>query len=350
MFTSVEGVSNSDACPDNIWGWPSYGLREIVSSLGQRDWQNALRVTIQLLAEPILTETYTPRAYDVFNSIDREAARIGWSTLWRAGRAKAVRKTDDGRNAVAYTTMAPGAPPRLSCIIASYVHTAVGYPQFRVISAVQEYLERTQDFRSVVSAYEQHDQVYERLRRAGGTAIVSRRGIVASRIIQRLYEVRAENPDVQVLHLMRSPIAHRTRFQFAWRKTRYHCELQPFNWPKAAFGGTMRHRLEQSREPQRSTLLRRWGGTTTADRRDWQHIVFAGLTEGWYAIVFGEITRVERQQDGTLAVSLRGGESQQADFLADFLIVCTGLEGGWRITRSCAIWSSSIALKRTRAI
>ena len=95
--------SNSDSCPDNIWGWPSYGLREIWHSMSRGQVGNALRVAGQVFGEPVITDTYTPRSGDVFQAVEREARRIGWDRIFRYGRALAVRKTDDGRYVVAYT-------------------------------------------------------------------------------------------------------------------------------------------------------------------------------------------------------------------------------------------------------
>lgn len=69
--------SNSDSCPDNLWGWPSYALREAYGDFLRGHFQAALRHLWQVFTEPILTETYTPRSGNVFKSIDREAARIG---------------------------------------------------------------------------------------------------------------------------------------------------------------------------------------------------------------------------------------------------------------------------------
>ncbi len=42
--------SNSESCPDNIWGWPSYGLREIWHSRGRGDIGNAMHVAKHVFA------------------------------------------------------------------------------------------------------------------------------------------------------------------------------------------------------------------------------------------------------------------------------------------------------------
>lgn len=320
--------SNSDSCPDNIWGWPSYGLREIFRSLGHGHIINALRVAREVFSEPVLTQTYTPRSSDVFRAIDREAERIGWNHIWRYGRAKAIRKTDDGRYVVAYTQANPNPEQRNQFVIAFFVHVAVGYPGVQFLADLQQYRERTNDFKLVVNAYEAHEHIYQRLLKQGGTVMVRGRGIVASRIIQRIYEIRALNPNVRILHLMRSPATSGHRYKLARRPVSNHWDFQPFNWPKACWGGTYQTDLEKADDRQRDAMLNDWGGTTTADRRDWRRIVSKGLRQGWYQIGFGNVKRVERNQYGQLMTLLQGLDARQQEtwLTTDFIIDCTGLE------------------------
>lgn len=55
--------SNSDSCPDNIWGWPSYALREAWHDITQGKPNSAFRYLWQVFAEPTFIETYTPRSW-----------------------------------------------------------------------------------------------------------------------------------------------------------------------------------------------------------------------------------------------------------------------------------------------
>lgn len=320
--------SNSDACPDNIWGWPSYGLREISRSLGRGQIGNALRVAGQVFGEPVLTDTYTPRAIDVYTSMDREARRINWGRIWRYGQARAIRKTDDGRYVIAYTQINQRLEVVKQFIIARYVHIAVGYPGIQFLADLQDYRDRTKDFQRVVNAYEDHTHIYQHLARNGGVVMVRGRGIVASRVIQRLAEVRLQNPNVRILHVLRSPLLQGHRDGHARRKVEYHTELQAFNWPKSCAGGTLRKKLEQADDQQRDRLLNDWGGTTTASRKDWRSIVRTGLREGWYQILFYKVKRVERNQYGQIASLVSTGDPRQPEtwLSADFIIDCTGLE------------------------
>lgn len=322
--------SNSDSCPDNIWGWPGYAVREAWHELATGNVSSASRALWQIFGEPTFIETYTPKSGNVFASIDREAARIGWANIWGHGRVKAIRQTDDGRYVVAYTQIGKQAdklPHRFT--LARHVHLSLGYPAIRLLPDLYQYRQETQDFKSVVNAYEEHDHVYDQLRRQGGVVLVRGRGIVASRIIQRLYEMRQENPGVAILHLMRTPLREGNRYGRAQREVNEHWELQPFNWPKACWSGDLRQLLEQSNPEGRKKLLTDWGGTTTADRVDWQEIINQGLREGWYRRDFGAVKCVKRDdKKGKVITTIQGrGDIQsQIRLEADFVIDATGLE------------------------
>jgi pSer/pThr/pTyr-binding forkhead associated (FHA) protein len=320
--------SNSDACPDNLWGWPGFAVRECWASLQRRDLRNAAKVLWQVFAEPTFAETYTPHAGAVYTAIDREAARIGWKQIWQCGRAQAIRKTADGRYVVACSRPdQPGGPIDL-LIVAQHIHIAVGYPGMRILPDIRAYRARTGDRRHVVNAYEAHDHIYTDLLQHGGVVLLRGRGIVASRIIQRLDEVRRHNSAISILHLLQTPIESGHRYGGVQRRTAHHWEFQVFNWPKACWGGELRVHLEQADDQERNQLLTIWGGTTTASRAEWVTIIDRGIREGWYQIRFGEMHHVEPQADGILLVSMRerGAIPKLTAFCADFIIDCTGLE------------------------
>jgi pSer/pThr/pTyr-binding forkhead associated (FHA) protein len=289
--------SNSDSCPDNLWGWPSYALREAWHDFGKGKMSQALKYLWQVFAEPTFAETYTPRAGNVFDSIDREVKRIGWEQIYRYGRVLAIRKTNDQRYAIAYSL----GGGRRAFMVCNYLHLAIGYAALKFLDDLQEYRASTGDFRSVVNAYEQHDHVYEQLERSGGTVIIRGRGIVASRIVQRIYEARKKNSQIMLVHLMRSPKSQGNKYGSAQRPVEHHYEFQPFNWPKACWGGDLREVLESADAEKRKELIADWGGTTTADRGDWKMIVDMGIQQGWYQIRFG---KVEKWSDRPVAKPL----------------------------------------------
>ncbi|WP_193198934.1 FHA domain-containing protein [Nostoc sp. MG11] len=314
--------SNSDSCPDNIWGWPSYALRESWYDFTQGKINSAFRYLWQVFAEPTFAETYTPRAGNVFDSIDREAKRIGWNQIYRYGRVRGIRKTDDGRYCVAYSR----GPGNYAFLVSRYLHLATGYPAIQFLPDLQAYREKYQDFKSVVNAYEAHDHVYQQLEQQGGTVLIRGRGIVASRVFQRIYEARKQNQNITVLHLMRSPKPQGNKFQTAQRLVKNHYEFQPFNWPKACWGGELRTILEKASPDERKRLLADWGGTTTADRHDWQRITEQGLSEGWYQITFGEVLGVERDAQNRTITRIREKGFGEMNLAADFIVDATGLD------------------------
>ncbi|MGB5967430.1 MAG: FHA domain-containing protein [Spirulinaceae cyanobacterium] len=317
--------SNSDSCPDNIWGWPSYAFREAWHEFQKGKLTNSLRYLWQVFSEPTFIETYTPKAENVFDSVDREQQRIGWQQIFRYGSARSIRQTSDGRYVVAYSRTTSAGRER-AFLVARYLHLAIGYPAITFLPDLQAYRERTKDFQSVVNAYEAHDYVYEHLEKVGGTVVIRGRGIVASRIIQRVYEARKKNPHIRLINLMRSPKPVGQKFRKTRRLVENHLEFQPFNWPKACWGGDLRFELEKASPEQRKRLIADWGGTTTADRRDWQKIVREGLNQGWYRIEFGEVKRVEKEAEGIITYIQEKNMKGEVRLQADFIIDATGLD------------------------
>jgi pSer/pThr/pTyr-binding forkhead associated (FHA) protein len=317
--------SNSDSCPDNVWGFPSYAFREA--------WHDAIKGRLgaslshlwQVFAEPTFAQTYTPRAGNVFDSLDREAGRIGWDQIFRYGSVRSIRKTTDGRYAIAFSRTTTGQRAH-AFLICRFVHIATGYPAIKFLPDLQAYREKTLDFKSVVNAYEPHDYVYQQLEKQGGTVLIRGRGIVASRIMQRIYEARLRNPEIRLVHLMRSPKPQGNKFGTSQRQVEHHYEFQPFNWPKACWGGELRAMLEKADPQQRQRLIADWGGTTTADRRDWKRMVTEGINQGWYKIEFGDVEKVEREKDGIITYIQEKKFKGQMRLEADFIIDATGLD------------------------
>lgn len=317
--------SNSDSCPDNIWGFPSYAWREAWRDLTQGKTQRALRHLWQVFGEPDVVQTYTPKAENVFNSIDREARRIGWQHIFKYGSVRAIRKTTDGRYAIALSGTTTGQRHH-AFYLARYVHLATGYPAIKFLPDLQAYREKTNDFKTVVNAYEPHDHIYQFLEQQGGTVVIRGRGIVASRIIQRVYEARQRNPKIRLINLMRSPKPKGNKYGYSERAVEHHLEFQPFNWPKACWGGELRYQLEAADSQNRQRLLADWGGTTTADRRDWREIVDHGMTQGWYVIQFGEVERVEPENQGVVTHIKNKNYQGTMRLEANFIIDATGLD------------------------
>jgi pSer/pThr/pTyr-binding forkhead associated (FHA) protein len=324
--------SGSDSCPDNVWGWPGYALREAWREAFSARFPAAITHLWQVFAEPAFADTYTPIADNVFNSMDREAARIGWDRMVQYGSVRSIRKTEDGRYVIAYSATKPpiaGTPQPAASdyrfIIAKHIHLCTGYPAIKLLSDLQEYRQRTGDAKTVVHGYEPHSHVYEHLEKFGGTVIVRGFGIVGSQVMDRLYKARKENPRISIIHLSRTPKAG-NRFGLAKRHVENHWEFQPFNWPKGTWGGDMRSKLEAADPLRRRELLEAWGGTTTASRGSWRKTIKEGLKEGWYTIKFGQVDKVDQNGRGqpVTYIKSRGYEGVER-IAADFVIDCTGL-------------------------
>lgn len=318
--------SGSDSCPDNIWGWPGYALRESVRELLSGNILNACQPLWQVFTEPLLATTYTPRAEDVFLSMEREAKRIGWQQMLRYARVLSIRQTDDYRYCIAYSVPKPRQLEN-RFLLARYIHLATGYPAIRFLPELQSYRSQTGDFQSVVNCYENHEHIYEYLARQGGTVIVRGRGIAASRIIEKLAQIRPVNHPMTIIHLMRSPKFQGQKFGFTRRQVDHHWELQVYNWPKSCIGGDLRVKLETATPMERLKLLQNWGGTTTSDRPEWRQIIKKGLHDGWYLIKFGKVKRVKFQNNGKLLIYIYSRSDRSIEKIeADFAIDCTGAE------------------------
>lgn len=318
--------SNSDSRPDNVWGFPGYGAAEAIRALARGHVRHAARIYWSLLGEPAFAQTYTPRSGEVFAAIDREAERIGWSRIVRFGRARAIRKTKEGRVLVVASVSDEHARKHFA-VSAQYAHIAMGYPAIQLLPDLAAYRDRYGDRTRVVNAYEDHAHVYEALRQSGGTVVLRGRGIVASRLIQRLYEERQRGTKLTVIHLHRSRLTAGHAEGRSRRTVEDDFEFQPFNWPKSCWTGEQRVRMEAASDEERERLLEVWGGTTTADRRDWKRIVREGIGDGWYRQEYGVVRDMSPAPDGRvvshISNSLAGGGTLELP--ADFIIDCTGL-------------------------
>lgn len=318
--------SGSDSCPDNIWGWPGYALRDAWRSFFSGQVGAALGFLWQIFAEPVYADTYTPRGKDVFESMDREGDRISWGKMLEYGSIRSLRQTEDGRYCIAYST-SDQEYGNHQFLLAKYVHLCTGYPAIKLLPDLekyrQQYPQETGDYKTVVQGYEPHDHIYQQLEKKGGTIILRGSGIVASQILERLYEARKMQGKIQVIHLNREP-RKGNQFEPAKRHVENDWEFQPFNWPKGTWGGDMRTMLETADPLRRRELLDAWGGTTTASRKKWRDIVRQGINQKWYEIRYGLVTKLERNFQGQVVTHIVTNKGQDT-LNADFIIDCTGL-------------------------
>lgn len=319
--------SPADACPDNIWGFPNYATLEATRGIAKGKLRSSLGYLWQVFAEPTLAATYTPKSGDVIAAIDREAARISWRKMIRTAHVQAIRKTTDGRYAIVYTCQ---QPTDYACTIARYVHIATGYPALQFLPDLQAYRDRTQDFKTVVNAYEPHEHIYESLATSGGTVLLRGTGIVAARILQKLYTLRRDRDrvEIKVIQLLRSAKIEGNKYGLADRKVEHNYEFQPFNWPKSAWGGQYKAILETATPEQRQHLLADWGGVTTMNRPDWRKIITGGINKGWYQIFYGEVQQVAPHptHGGTITTVRESGVKGDMQLESDFIIDATAVD------------------------
>jgi hypothetical protein len=190
--------SDSASCPDNIWGFPSYAVREAIAT-------RSVRPLIQIATEPIFDDYYTPKAGQAFDSMEREYHRVSYPETVVKGQVRMVRRRVGGGYFTILTPPEGATRTKRVAFRSRYVHVAVGYPGLKFLPDLMDYREAHRDYSSVVNAYEPHEQIYERLHRAPGTVLVRGGGIVASRVLQRLVDDRdARGLSTQILHVFRT--------------------------------------------------------------------------------------------------------------------------------------------------
>ena len=317
--------SDSQSMPDNIWGFPSYAFREA--------WKDKTVAPVwNVVTEPILNDYWTPRAGQVFESMDKEAARIGYWDMVSQGQVRMVRRRHGGGYFTILTPPIGTTPTKRVAFRSTYVHLCVGYPGVAFLPDLQEYRSTYGDYTRVVNSYEPHEHVYEELRSRPGLVLIRGNGIVASRVLQRLIDDRDHyGLQTQILHLFRT---YRTESFgpsiFERRKARNGWIYQGFNWPKSAWGGGAKYKFESLEGEARAAYYKRLAGTTTPARKDWQQQLARGRREGWYRTYIGTVDSVHPGPDGTVETMVRSKDGSELSVPAHFIVDATGLEASIR--------------------
>ena len=321
--------SDSASRPDNIWGFPSFALQEAVQ-------QKSLRPLLQVLVEPVFANFYTPVLGTLLDGIEREAHRIGYWDMLVQGDVQLVRRRAGSGYFTLLAPRAAGSPQQsaeLADLIAFRsrdVHLAMGYPGLRFLPDLQDFRERMNDFHHVVNGYEDHEHVYEALRRKPGVVLIRGGGIVASAVLDRLINDRLQyGSQTQILHLFRTYFAdNHGPHPWARRRGRDGFAYQGFNYPKSAWGGQLKARMRRLEGADRVRMYNEIGGTTTAWRRHWQRGMRAARRGGWYRAQAGMIVDLQFDEspgDSALAARVRV-PAGELDIKVDYIIDCTGLE------------------------
>jgi len=285
---------------------------------------------MQVLMEPLGADYYTPQAGQVYESVNREAARISWDHMVTPVVVRHVRRRDRGDYFVLFTPPAGTTETRRMAFRCRYVHLAVGYPGVRFLDDLQQYRQTHNDYQRVVNAYEPHDHVYAEMRQRPCTVLVRGAGIVASRVLQRLLEDREQHgAQTTVVHLFRTYATEAQGDKATFRRpVRKGWAYQGFNFPKSAWGGQMRDHLESLEGEERAAYIDSIGGTNTAPRKAWRDQLDRGEAGGYYVQARGVVQSVipspDTRQIRTLVAGPNGLPSTEYD--ADFIIDATGLE------------------------
>jgi hypothetical protein len=311
--------SDSASRPDNLWGFPSYALAEAIS-------ERSFGPLWHVLIEPMWADFYTPKAGQVFAGLERESKRIGFSSMLVKGQVRMVRKRQGGGYFVILTPMLGSGPTKRVAYRAEFVHLAVGYPGLRYLPELQEFRTAHHDFHHVVSAYEEHEHIYETARTKHVVVMLRGGGIVASRVLARLMDDRANyGLSTEIVHLFRTYIdgSHGPN---AWnrRKGGNGFAYQGFNYPKSVWGGQLKAEMRTLEGDQRAAKYKLMGGTNTPWRRRWQAQMNEGRQAAWYRTMTGTVDQM--RLDGGKIVSEVKTSAGVVEVAADFVIDCTGLE------------------------
>ncbi len=312
--------SDSMSRIDNPWGFPSYALTE-----ARR--HRKLRPLLQVLGEPLVSEFYNPPLDVVRDGLRREERRISWPRMRLDAIATSITVRPDGR----YEVRSVRPDGRTIVTDCDDVHVALGYPGIRFSDELRAWRAAHPNDRRFVNAYEPHGHVYERLEREGGTVLVRGAGIVASRVLQSLVEVRDRATEPVVIeHATRSWVDEdrNTRNR---RRTGNGVRYQAFTYPKAAGGGSLR---QWAGDDDDGARLKAIGGTTTAYRKQWNKALERGARAGWYLRRHAQVTGVrasDHSPNGALLLDLRdldsnGTNGSVVSMPVTAMIDCTGLD------------------------
>lgn len=317
--------SDAQSMPDNMWGFPSYAFREA--------WADKkIGPIFNVCTEPIFRDYYTPKAGQVFEAMEREAARMSYFDMTVKGQVRMTRRRYGGGYFTILTPPQGQSATKRVAFRSTYVHFAVGYPGVKFLPDLQEYRTKYDDYVRVVNAYEPHEQVYEELKRRPGLVMIRGGGIVASRVLQRLIDDRDQfGLDTQILHLFRTYVtgSHGPSI-FLRRKGGDGWAYQGFNWPKSCWGGHYKFKFEKLEGDARRDFYKVLDGTNTPIRKNWQEQLARGRREGWYRTYIGAVDSVVPGAEGTVVTKVKAKDGSLLEVPAHFVIDCTGLESDVR--------------------
>ena len=274
--------SDSSATPGNIWGWPTFGMREVITLAKHGHLLKSSKLIARLFTEPIFGDVYTPKLSHVTEAIDRECSRIGYENMLLIGSVVKVTKVSGGWQATYLDEQG-----REQVITAEFIHVATGF-QGNKHSQDHEHL--VSKFGRLYShVYDKHEHLYKLAEAEGGTVVLRGRGIAASRVLERLLKISEKQPKLKVLHLMNSKLTGEGA------PIRINRRTQSFNFPKDAFGGHKAERYMKLERDDRKDFIDSFGQTTTPMRKHWTKLMSQATKRGQYSIQVGTIAADENR-------------------------------------------------------
>ena len=315
--------SDSSSRPDNLWGFPSYALEEA--------WQDKkLGHLFNVSTEPIFDDYWTPRAGTVFTNLDRERQRIGYDEMLVKGKVRMVRQRAGG-GYFTILTPPPGAGPdqagRLPVPFRPSGHRLSGAEVPAGPAGVPGEVRRLPPCRQRLRAARARVRVPEDAAGHGdGPGRRHRRLPRPPAADGRPREVRAPRRRSSTLFRTYVAGAHGPHL-WSRRRGGDGWAYQGFNYPKSVWGGQLKAEMRKLEGEKRARQVQADGrhqhtqAPPLAGRRCARAARRAGT-----ATCRATVDKVEPGPHGRLISHLRSDDGRQQQFLADFIIDCTGLE------------------------
>ena len=236
--------SDAQSMPDNIWGFPSFAFREA--------WTDKTIDPIwNVCTEPIFRDYYTPRAGQVFETMEREAHRIGYFDMTVKGQVRMVRRRYGG-GYFTILTPAQGTTATKRVAYRSHLRPPRGRLPGRASSCpTSRSTARPTTTTSGWSTPTSPTSTSTRSSSAGpGVVMIRGGGIVASRVLQRLIDdrdrLRPPDPDPPPVPHLHRRVATGPSI-FLRRKGGDGWAYQGFNWPKSSLGRPLQVPVREAR-------------------------------------------------------------------------------------------------------
>lgn len=248
--------SDSGSRPDNFWGFPGYGLSEIIDNLKKGIILDSAKIALQLFCEPVGFGYYSPKAKQVYKSLDSEAKRTGWNKSLVSGKALSLNKLPNDMYQITYKNS------KRRKIIANYVHLSLGHGKVKKNSP-----------------YKDNKKIVQ-IKKNGGKVLVVGRGATAAKVVEKLLSAKTKKK-IEVISLHHGQLGENSDFRNIKQKNLLSWRLQQFNWPRVSFGGEYKDLSELN-----IFWKNIWGAPSTAPDKRWIKLIKDSVRNNKYKIVY----------------------------------------------------------------